>query len=139
MVFFGITVPFLMSDYPHVFLLQKSSTSTRVGLIHNPAVKAGDNRPELLQIARTVEAVLASKPHVTPSMLAAMETLMNEENDFNLLSQDSKAMEDLLAKVSVRYFFTWIYMKRCLVFFLFFCVCFCCYFNFVNKEVRNVI
>ncbi|XP_067039989.1 UDP-glucose:glycoprotein glucosyltransferase 1-like [Acropora muricata] len=78
----------------------KSSTSTRVGLIHNPAVKAGDNRPELLQIARTVEAVLASKPHVTPSMLAAMETLMNEENDFNLLSQDSKAMEDLLAKVS---------------------------------------
>ena len=103
-----------------LFLLQKSSTSTRVGLIHNPAVKAGDNRPELLQIARTVEAVLASKPHVTPSMLAAMETLMNEENDFNLLSQDSKAMEDLLAKVSVRYFFTWIYMKRCLVFFYFF-------------------
>ena len=107
-----------MSDYRHVFLLQKSSTSTRVGLIHNPAVKAGDNRPELLQIARTVEAVLASKPHVTPSMLAAMETLMNEENDFNLLSQDSKAMEDLLAKVSVRYFFSWIYMKRFLVFFV---------------------
>ena len=119
-------------------LLQKSSTSTRVGLIHNPSVKAADNRPELLQIARTVEAVLASKPHVTPSMLAAMETLMNEENDFNLLSQDSKAMEDLLAKVSVRYFFTWIYMKRCLVFLIFF-LCFCCYFNFVNKEVRNVI
>lgn len=127
-----------MSDYRHVFLLQKSSTSTRVGLIHNPGVKAGDNRPELLQIARTVEAVLASKPHVTPSMLAAMETLMNEENDFNLLSQDSNAMEDLLAKVSVRYFFAWIYMKRFLVFFGL-CVCFCCYFNFVNKEVRNVI
>ena len=99
-----------------LFLLHKSSTSTRVGLIHNPAVKAGDNRPELLQIARTVEAVLASKPHVTPSMLAAMETLMNEENDFNLFSQDSKAMEDLLAKVSVRYFFTWVCMKRFLVF-----------------------
>ena len=123
-----------MSDYRHVFLLQISSTSTRVGLIHNPAVKAGDNRPELLQIARTVEAVLASKPHVTPSMLAAMETLMNEENDFNLLSQDSKAMEDLLAKVSVRYFFSWIYMKRFLVFLVLF-VCFCLYFNFVNKEV----
>ena len=83
-------------------ILQKSSTSTRVGLIHNPSVKATDNRPELLQIARTVEAVLASKPHITPSMLAAMATLLDEENEFSQLSQDSKAMEDLLAKMSVR-------------------------------------
>ena len=34
-------------------------------------------------------------------MLAFMESLLDENNDFDNLSQDSKAMEDLLAKVSV--------------------------------------
>ena len=82
-------------------VLQKSSSSTRVGLIHNPAIKQTDNQPELLQIARTVEAVLASKSHVTPAMLTFMENLLDESNDFDKLSKDSKAMEDLLAKISV--------------------------------------
>ena len=81
---------------------QKSSASTRVGLIHNPAIKQTDDQPELLEIARTVEAVLASKMHVTPPMLTFMENLLDDNNDLHKLSQDSKAMEDLLTKISVR-------------------------------------
>ncbi|XP_068732744.1 UDP-glucose:glycoprotein glucosyltransferase 1-like [Montipora capricornis] len=77
----------------------KSSTSARVGLIHNPAVKKTDDQPELLNVARTVEAVLASKSHVTSSMLTFIETLLDENNDFNKLSHDSIAMEDILAKI----------------------------------------
>ena len=49
-----------------------------------------------------MEAVLASKMHVTPPMLTFMENLLDESNDFHKLSQDSKAMEDLLTKISVR-------------------------------------
>ncbi|KAL9964464.1 hypothetical protein ACROYT_G028110 [Oculina patagonica] len=78
----------------------KSSSSTRVGLIHNPSIKQTDNQPEVLQIARTVEAVLASKSHVTPAMLAFIEKLLDEGNDFNKLSSDSKAMTDLLDKAT---------------------------------------
>ncbi|XP_020604845.1 UDP-glucose:glycoprotein glucosyltransferase 1-like isoform X2 [Orbicella faveolata] len=78
----------------------KSSSSARVGLIHNPAVTQTDHQPEALHIARTVEAVLASKSHVTPAMLTFMEKLLDESNDFEKLSSDSKAMEDLLAKAS---------------------------------------
>ena len=72
-----------------------------MGLIHNPAVKETDDQPDLLQIAQSVEAVLASKSHFTPAMLTFMEALLNENNDFNELTEDSKAMEDLLDKVSV--------------------------------------
>ena len=74
-----------------------------MGLIHNPAVKKTDDQPELLNVARTVEAVLASKSHVTSSMLTFMETLLDENNDFNKLSHDSIAMEDILAKIPVRF------------------------------------
>jgi len=42
-------------------------------------------------------------------MLIFMEKLLDESNDFEKLSSDSKAMEDLLAKTSVcshnKYFF----------------------------------
>ncbi|KAJ7328106.1 UDP-glucose:glycoprotein glucosyltransferase 1 [Desmophyllum pertusum] len=78
----------------------KSSSSTRVGLIHNPTIKQTDDQPELLQIARTVEAVLSSKSHVTPAMLTFIEKLLDESNDFDKLSSDSKAMADLLAETS---------------------------------------
>lgn len=78
----------------------KSSSSTRVGLIHNPTIKQTDNQPELLQLARTVEAVLASKSHVTPAMLTFMESLLDENNNFDKLTTDSKAMAELLAKIS---------------------------------------
>lgn len=44
---------------------------------------------------------MASKGHVTPAMLTFMEKLLDESNDFEKLSSDSKAMEDLLAKASV--------------------------------------
>ena len=81
--------------------LQKSSSSARIGLIHNPTVKQTDDQPELLQVARTVEAVLSSKSHVTPAMLTFMEKLLDESNDFDNLSSDSKAMGDLLAKIPV--------------------------------------
>ena len=84
-----------------LFPLQKSSSSARVGLIHNPAIKHKDDRPESLQIARTVEAVLSSKSHVTPAMLKFMENLLDESNDFDKLSSDAKAMADLLAKTPV--------------------------------------
>ena len=83
------------------FRSQKSSSSARVGLIHNPAITRTDDQPKSLQIARTVEAVLASKGHVTPAMLTFMGKLLDEDNDFEKLSSDSKAMEDLLAKASV--------------------------------------
>ena len=83
------------------FGLQKSSSSTRVGLIHNPAITRTDDKPEALQIARIVEAVLASKSHVTPAMLTFMEKLLDESNDFKKLSTDSKTLEDILAKTSV--------------------------------------
>ena len=72
-----------------------------MGLIHNPSIKQTDDQPELLQIARTVEAVLASKSHVTPAMLAFMEKLLDESNDFDKLSSDSKAVADLLDKATV--------------------------------------
>ena len=53
--------------------------------------------------------MLASKSHVTYGMLIFMEKLLDESNDFEKLSSDSKAMEDLLAKTSVcshnKYFF----------------------------------
>ena len=87
--------------------MQKSSSSARVGLIHNPAVTQTDHQPEALQIARTVEAVLASKSHVTPAMLTFMEKLLDESNDFEKLSSDSKEMEDLLAKASVCSYNKW--------------------------------
>ena len=83
------------------FSLQKSSSIVRVGLVHNPAITGTDNQPESLQIARTVEAVLASKSHVTSAMLTFMEKLLDESNNFEELSSDSKAMADLLAKASV--------------------------------------
>lgn len=83
------------------FSLQKSSSSARVGLIHNPAITRTDDQPEALQIARTVEAVLASKSHVTPAMLTFMEKLLDESNDFEKLSSDFKAMDAILAKASV--------------------------------------
>lgn len=89
------------------FSLQKSSSSARVGLIHNPAVTQTDHQPEALHIARTVEAVLASKSHVTLAMLTFMEKLLDESNDFEKLSSDSKAMEDLLAKASVCSYNKW--------------------------------
>lgn len=81
--------------------MQKSSSSTRVGIIHNPAIKQTDDQPELLKIARTVEAVLASKSHVTPAMVTFMESLLDENNDFDKLAKDSKAMEDLITTISV--------------------------------------
>lgn len=82
--------------------LQKSSSSARVGLIHNPVINQTDNsQQELLELARTVEAVLASKSHVTPAMLTFMESLLVEDNDFDKLSTDTKAMVELLTKISV--------------------------------------
>lgn len=89
------------------FPLQKSSSSARVGLIHNPAITRSDDQPGALQIARTVEAVLASKSHVTSAMLTFMEKLLDESNDFEKLSSDSKAMEDLVAKASVCLYNKW--------------------------------
>ena len=57
--------------------------------------------------------MLASKSHVTPAMLTFMEKLLDGSNDFEKLSSDSKAMEDLLAKASVcsynMYFFVMSY------------------------------
>lgn len=84
--------------------MQKSSSSTRVGLIHNPSIKQTDDQPEMLQIARTVEAVLASKSHVTPAMVSFIEKLLDESNDFDKLSSDSKAMADLLDKATVCFY-----------------------------------
>lgn len=82
--------------------LQKSSSSTRVGLIHNPVINQTDNsQQKLLELARTVEAVLASKSHVTPAMLTFMESLLVEDSDFDKLSTDTKAMVELLTKISV--------------------------------------
>ena len=81
--------------------MQKSSSSARVGLIHNPTITRTEDKPEALQIARIVEAVLASKSHVTPAMLTFMEKLLDESNDFKKLSTDSGALEDILAKASV--------------------------------------
>ena len=52
-------------------------------------------------MARTVEVVLASKSHVTPAMLTFMESLLAEDNDFDKLSTDTKAMVELLTKISV--------------------------------------
>lgn len=52
-------------------------------------------------MARTVEAVLASKSHVTPAMLTFMESLLAEDNDFDKLFTDTKAMVELLTKISV--------------------------------------
>ena len=81
--------------------LQKSSSSTRVGLIHNPVNQTDNSQQELLELARTVEVVLASKSHVTPAMLTFMESLLAEDNDFDKLSTDTKAMVELLTKISV--------------------------------------
>ena len=99
--YFEIYGKLAFSSSEELFPFQKSSSSARVGLIHNPAIKYTDDRPESLQIARTVEAVLSSKSHVTPAMLKFMENLLDESNDFDKLSSDAKAMADLLAKTPV--------------------------------------
>ena len=100
-IYFEIYGKLAFSSSEELFPSQKSSSSARVGLIHNPAIKHTDDRPESLQIARTVEAVLSSKSHVTPAMLKFMENLLDESNDFDKLSSDAKAMADLLAKTPV--------------------------------------
>ena len=68
-------------------------------------MKRTDNEPESLLIARTVEAVLASKNHVTPAMLTFLEKLLDESNDFDKLSSDSKEMEDLLETSTVCFYY----------------------------------
>ena len=100
-IYFEIYGKLAFSSSEELFPSQKSSSSARVGLIHNPAIKHTDDRPESLQIARTVEAVLSSKSHVTSAMLKFMENLLDESNDFDKLSLDAKAMAVLLAKTPV--------------------------------------
>ena len=96
--YFEIYGKLAFSSSEELFPFQKSSSSARVGLIHNPAIKHTD---ESLQIARTVEVVMSSKSHVTPAMLKFMENLLDESNDFDKLSSDAKAMAVLLAKTPV--------------------------------------
>lgn len=63
-------------------------------------------------MARTVEAVLASKSHVTPAMLTFMESLLAGDNDFDKLSTDTKAMVELVTKISVCFLIFFCFMRK---------------------------
>ncbi|XP_048588616.1 UDP-glucose:glycoprotein glucosyltransferase 1 isoform X2 [Nematostella vectensis] len=75
------------------FEQMKSSANVRVGLLHNPSTKPGHPEPAShLYVARAVEAVLSSKDHVNPAILAFMERLLDERANVAKLNEDLDAM-----------------------------------------------
>lgn len=82
--------------------MQKSSTSVRVGILHNPSISNSTKKPDQCLLSQATEAVLDSKEYTTSAMLGFLEKLLDKGNDFSKLLSDSEAIMNIVKDIKVR-------------------------------------